>query len=160
MWCPRCYATIKKGKNVCDGCGFKLDDLKTASNKNVKPAIKNGFRDDVFLSQTWPEDINKKKLTLYAIFLGMFGAHCLYVGRMLRGLYMLVSMIMLFIVAAIATMGISIYPIDFFIAMFAGPTIVFYVFDIVNILLEKFKVPVILKKDFDLKEANKNGKQK
>ena len=87
MICPKCYSSVHKDKCRCDYCGFNLNELNNASNKEAKKALKSVYKDDVLYTSKLPADVSKKKLLLFAIFLGVFGVHNFYVGKIWKGLF-------------------------------------------------------------------------
>ena len=95
-----------------------------------------------------PEDVSKKKLILLSIFLGLFGAHDFYVGKLWQGLYKCITMCLTIVLSTIVlTFGI-VYQTNFFylayqfILVFQGLNILFWILDIVKIFLERYKIPV------------------
>lgn len=147
MNCPKCYSNISKNKNRCDHCGFNLNELNDTSNKKAKKALRTVYKDDVLYTSKLPADVSKVKLLLFAIFLGFFGVHNFYVGKIWQGLYNVLTTVIT------ATLGVILIAFNIitntplyyafqFALVFQGINVIALVFDIGNIALNKFKVPV------------------
>lgn len=148
MMCPKCYAKIAKGKNRCDSCGFNLNELKDASNKQAKMALKTVYRDDVVYTSQLPADVSKKRLLLFVIFLGIFGVHQFYVGKILSGLYNAIVSVLTIVFGAILLAGNIVasnnifYIIFQFMLVFQGINIILWIKSIIDVATNRFKVPV------------------
>ena len=147
MICPKCYSKIHKTKNRCDYCGFNLNELNDASNKQAKKALKSPFKDDVLYTSQLPRDVSKKKLLLFSIFLGLLGVHNFYVGKLWRGLFnVLVTSITFVLGALLISLNIitnhPIYIAFQFALAFQGANVIIWVMDIIDISLNRYKVPV------------------
>ena len=148
MICPKCYAKIKPEHIKCPSCGFDLRLMEEATNKAAKKAKHSVYKDDVLYTTQTPPDIKRKKLILLSIFLGLFGAHHFYVGKILQGLYMLLSTVIgLSLSSVILAYGIIdsnnvIYQIYQFALVFQGLAVIFWVIDMVKIFLRRYKIPV------------------
>jgi len=148
MRCPKCYGKLEKTTQICTKCGFKNDTVKGASNKQAKEMIRTGNGDLVIHTPILPSDLSKKNLALWCGFLGIFGAHYFYIGKMFRGLTNLICSVfalafLILRVSNIFAIGILQY-IEFFIMFDFVFVVVNTVFDFINILLNKFKVPVYI----------------
>ena len=86
MRCPRCYGKVDKATNICTKCAFKIEKIKNSSNKKAKEMMRSGNSDLVIQTTILSGDLSKKKLALWCFFLGFFGAHFFYIGKMFRGL--------------------------------------------------------------------------
>lgn len=146
MRCPKCYGKVDKEAKICTKCGFRVEKLKEASNKKAKELMRSGDGDLVIQTKSLPSDLSKKKLALWCGFLGLFGAHYFYVGKMFKGFLNLVISLFAFIFVTLSTLkilatGFLQYVEYFFMLGFA---IVFIntIFDFINILLNRFNVPV------------------
>ncbi len=160
QYCPRCGLKCLKSIDVCPDCGLSFSRLKIATNREAKNKILRHDRDFIIRSSTLPSDVSFIKLLLYSIFLGIFGVHCFYVGRYLRGAITLadfVAIILLTVfnsqVAAIndgALLGV--------LSTVCGLILLFtWVWDIFMILFKKFKVPVAI--DLDIEQINNSAKE-
>lgn len=147
MRCPKCYGRINKLSNVCTKCGFKANNLSKASNKKAKELKRQGDGDLCIETEVLPSDVSKRKLLLLSIFLGLFGAHYFYVGKMFRGLINLVFTIFMLTFSILVTIGIRggvLEYIEFFVAFGFVIVLICAIADIFNIIRNKFKVPVYI----------------
>ncbi|MBE5746053.1 MAG: NINE protein [Clostridiales bacterium] len=148
MRCPKCYGKIDKTFNKCVKCGFDVNKLKKkASNKKAIEMKRQGDGDLCIETHILPEDVSKKKLLLFSILFGAFGAHYFYIGKMLRGLINLVFTVFMFTFATLHILNIRggvLEYIEFFVAFGFVFTFISVINDIINILLNKFKVPVYI----------------
>ena len=147
MLCPKCYGKMKKDQVRCQSCGFNINTMRGASNKEAKKALKSIYKDDVLYTTEIPEDVSKKKLLLLTIFLGIFGANHFYVGKLWQGLYMCISSSVALIFAIILTIfepgSASVLDMIFqFLLVFQGVNLVIWIFSIANVALERYKIPV------------------
>jgi len=148
MRCPKCYGKLEKTTQICTKCGFKNAQIKNASNKKAKKLMRSGDGDLVLYTNILPYDLSKKTLVLLCGFLGLFGAHFFYVGRMFRALINLVFSLFAFSFLILRTCnivatGILLY-IEFFVVFVFVFVLINSIFDFINILLNRFKVPVYI----------------
>jgi len=151
MRCPKCFGKIDKTTNICTKCAFKIEKIKSASNKKAKEMMRSGNGDLVIETTILPSDISKKKLALFCGLLGFFGAHFFYVGKMFRGILNLIFSIFGFAFLFLRSFnifatGILLY-IEFFIMFCFVFVMINTIFDFINILLNRFKVPVYIEED-------------
>lgn len=148
MICPKCYGRVDKLTKVCKNCKFNLNDLKEATNFKAKEKFRSGDGDLVMYTKTLPKDLSKKTLLLLSGFLGIFGAHYFYVGKMLRGLINLAVSLFGLVFIAFYMFGLSggivFKYFDYFFTMMFAVLVVISIFDFINIIFNKFKVPVAL----------------
>ena len=85
MRCPICNAKMPK-KMICPYCKVRGDQVVYGSNIEAKKLVRNKIDQDVVFSKTRPYDVNKTKMLLLTIFLGIFGVHNYYIGRIRRGI--------------------------------------------------------------------------
>ena len=146
MICPKCGNKIPQDSATCSYCKLRVDSIITASNEEAKRAIKFKQKDRVLMSTYIPKDVSKTKLLLLCIFLGWTGAHCFYVGRMVKASIMLVSMILSIVFVCIPETWILHAYLSGVVAGIFGFICVFnWWFDILLICFNKFKIPVVLK---------------
>ena len=140
--CPRCSEKMPKNALKCSYCGLIFERLKWATNKAGKKMLKKKEKDKVVMVTDFPSDISRYKLLLIAIFLGIFGGHCYYVGRIKRGIYMTISGIV-FVVGLVLSIN-SMIPesINSLVQILVGILGFMWIFDVFNICIKKFKVPV------------------
>lgn len=146
-YCPKCYGKIQKESGRCTKCGFSIYDLKKATNKSAKEQIRSGNGDLVLYSTELPNDISKKKLLCYCGFLGIFGAHYFYCGRMFRGITNLLISIFSLIFFVFSFFSFTSPLFQIFKYMFGLAFAVIFILtliDFTNIIFKKFKVPVYL----------------
>lgn len=140
--CPRCGEKNAKMAVKCSYCGLIFERLKWATNKAGKKMLHLGKKNKVVYTTKLPSDLKMYKILLMCIFLGLFGGHCFYVGRFKKGILMLCFGIV-FIIGAILSMN-NLIPVSIgtFIYIIVGALGIMWVFDIFNICIKKFKVPV------------------
>lgn len=149
MRCPKCYGKIDKESNICTKCFLNINKIKeNSSNKKAKELKRSGDGDLVVNSKILPKDLNKKTLALWCGFLGIFGGHYFYIGKMLRGILNLVISLFTLVMFSLEQAGILATGIllDFYNIFGCGFALVllFTVSDFINILLNRFKVPVYI----------------
>lgn len=145
MRCPKCYGKIDKITNICTKCGFKAKKLSEASNKKAIEMKRSGDGDLCIETYILPTDVSKKKLILLSIFLGLFGAHYFYIGKMFRGLINLVFTIFMLVFSTLKFLNIRggvLEYVEFFVAFGFVVILICTILDIINIIRNKFKVPV------------------
>lgn len=150
MRCPNCYGKINKASGICEKCGFNQKSLNDASNKKAKELKRKGDGDLTIETNVLPSDLSKKNLLLFCGFLGVFGAHYFYVGKYVRGFINLIISLFssVFAVFYILKMtGDKVYAyFEYFAMIFFGFVLIFTIFDFINIILNRFKVPVYVPK--------------
>lgn len=149
--CPRCNSKNSLNAYKCDCCGLIFERLNDATNSAGKKMIISGHKNKVVYVKKVPKDIKKWKLILITIFGGMFGAHCFYVGRYLRGVIMLLAGVYAFIASILAVSSMlptSIYTLS---TLIVGILVIVYLLDIVNVCISKFKIPVYIDNSGDVK---------
>ena len=151
MRCPVCGAKMVN-KQICKYCNVTDEQVFNASNRKVKEERRVGNTDLIHYTNVLPKDVNKVKLWLYTIFLGIFGVHSFYVLRPVKGIFSACSTGLSFFILIIRlfvkfnsdfmlnTVSI-LYQIFFFMLAF---NVIFWVSDILGLLFRTFKVPVIL----------------
>ena len=151
MRCPICGAKLYQ-KTICPFCKVTADEIKAASNKKVKEYRKTGRKDLIHFTNVLPQDVDKVKLWLYTIFLGLVGVNHFMVCRNIRAGYAVastVSCLTVFFMKMFINFGSGfiaiafqlIYEICFYCMVF---NILFWFSDILSLILKGFKVPVVL----------------
>lgn len=144
--CPKCGNKIYPDEQECQFCKLKVKNILEASNQKAKDIIKNKQDpQDIVMTDILPKDVKKSKLLLLSIFLGLFGAHCFYVGRMKRGF--LIPVLFLFCVTLVSlpeTWVLHAYFGQTFAGLLGCISWFCWWMDITKIIFNKFKVPVIL----------------
>ena len=149
MRCPYCYENIPKYQTVCPVCGFSKDNIKTAKNKIVPKMLKKDPESVIMITEV-PDDLNRRKLLLLAVFGGMIGLHAFYCHRKKRGIYQIVATIILLVgtyinFGDIYVPGLTSEP-SFAAVVGVFGAIAFYIWlsDTIKIIFGRFKVPVVL----------------
>jgi hypothetical protein len=74
QFCSACGTALEEGARFCAKCGKPAGGGKAAAGQAAQPA---GF--------SWPTG-ERLKVFLFALFLGLFGVHCFYTRRRIRGI--------------------------------------------------------------------------
>lgn len=153
MWCPKCYGGMNRKMGLCMHCGFRYKDLEGATNSQVRIARQEGKKEDIIFTDRLPEDVKKKKLLLFSIFLGLWGGHNYYVGKFKKAIFMtsIFVIYMLFLVLQKFNIGTEFVNYFFtFVATIQGVSVIMWILDIFYIIFNRFKVPVY-KEEFSKK---------
>ncbi len=149
MRCPICNSKMVEGA-ICKYCGVTSDQVKNASNKKVAEYRKKDMSDLIYFTTNIPSDVNRIALLMYTIFFGVIGVNHYYVKRYIRGTFSLLSTILsvtfLILRLAVPTVGsVTIFRLMYEIAFTAmAINVILWIFDFVNLIFHKFKVPVVL----------------
>lgn len=153
--CPYCHTRIEKGTTKCPNCGITKEQIYHA---NLVLRKKKQPKPPVLYSKVRPASIPFWKMAIGAMF-GFLGIHCFVAKRKWRGLVILMSTLLFFILGSIFHPAVQnlmldahpframfedkgwFFPFDFF-ALIAG---VMWIWDWCAILLGKFKYPVVIK---------------
>jgi len=144
--CPRCGLKMGKDFQTCGKCGLDFKKFDSATNAEAKKAFRSHEKERVLNTSVLPKDVNRVKLLLLCIFLGMFGGHYYYIGRYYRGALNLVSCIGYFLLYFMSGKW-SGYIYNSFLTIFACLFAILFVLwagEIFLIVFKKFKVPVSL----------------
>lgn len=152
MRCPICGCKVKYG--ICPYCKVTDDQIKGASNKKAKECLKKGEKDKVVLSSTMPSDLNRTRVLLFAILLGLWGGHSYYIGRVKRGLFSSITFIVSFMSFVVyrtwletsKAMAIIMY-LCVFVEVIA---LCMWIGDIIKTLCKTLPVPVVLPEKVEL----------
>ena len=152
--CPRCNEKNLASQKKCGACGFVFDRLNYCSNKSAKKEVIKFHRTNYFMTKEWPEDASKKKALLFCGLLGILGANNFYLGRFFKASFVLFGFICA-VLLVLLPYGSTMYStISFFGAIPGAAVLFFWVFDFINIFLERYKIPVsINKKLYELKKG-------
>jgi len=156
--CPYCKNWIRKFVAKCDRCGVTKEQIADASNQEAKQIKKGKRQGKIVYTRRRPDDVSLPKLLLLTIFLGVFGAHCFYVGRRLRGWLMLGSFLLLIAAFIIFPTGTGDVPMHAWREPFQAAryfrwfpldapgfiVVMIWLVDWVAILIDRFKFPVRL----------------
>ena len=157
--CPRCGLKILEGIDECPDCGLVFSRLNIATNKEAKRKKLRGDRDFIIKTKQIPRDVSYIKLLLLSIFFGSLGAHCFYVGRYLRGSMLLCDFLVLLsmvifnepIMIACGESTIAL------ISTICGLILLTWFWDIGQIAVKKFKIPVAIDIESDLENINEEN---
>ncbi len=141
--CPRCNTKCLNAQKKCEECGLVFARLSEGTNEEAK---KQFWKKDksIVLVKEFPKDVVRWKLILMCFFLGLFGAHNLWVGRYYRGFFMLV-------VGLLSLVYVSLPSSEFLISLvsyiFILPALlaIFWVSDFVGLCVGTYKVPIAIK---------------
>ncbi|MDD4110652.1 MAG: hypothetical protein PHS54_03765 [Clostridia bacterium] len=144
--CPRCQTKCLVHDKKCNECGLIFERLQYTSNRTAKKNLLNGKRDEVVMIKEWPQDANKVKALWLCGLLGFTGAHNFYLGRFWRASFVLIGLLLTMTFVILSDFGLygtTIYYIIRYLALIPGACVlIFWVSDFLNILLEKYKIPV------------------
>ncbi len=148
MRCPNCDGKIKDGKYVCEICGTKVADIENASYEKAVEILNKGNlyeKEKIFYSHKIPKEISRKKLLLFTIFLGLFGAHDLYVGKKKLGIAKMVCFIVAEIIGILTIENILVGfgTISGLILLFPFAT---WIFDVFKVIFKKYPFPYVMEK--------------
>ena len=146
MQCPKCGSRISKDMPVCNKCGFRVEELENVSNFKARKILKSGTilqREKVFYVHKVPKDLVRKDLVLLTGFLGIFGAHNFYVGRIYLGFSKLISFIagILLSVIVYRTGAMQFYTLS---GLLIAYPIVSWIYDFARVIIKKYPIPVVL----------------
>ena len=149
--CPYCHARILKYTTTCTRCGIHKKQIFEASNVRAKEIIKAKTGEKIFMMRRRPDDVSFTRMIIMLIG-GLFGAHCFYVGRRIRGWFFVICTIIglmsVFIVGPFVPDSVMKiftdvsmpFPTDFFFAA----SFVCWAYDFVAVVFGFFKYPVRL----------------
>lgn len=143
--CPRCEIKLPESVEVCPDCGLVFARLDIATNKDAKRKKKRGDRSFILKTTKIPSDVSYVKLLLLTIFTGLFGGHCFYVGRYLRGSVLLANFLVVLCVAIFNAQLIAYSEVLVStVCTICGFVMLLWFWDIFMVALKKFKIPVAI----------------
>ena len=162
MRCPICGSSMKHG--FCGYCNITSEQVENASNKAVSQARKEGRKKEVYYSSTLPKDVNGMRLKLLTIFFGWCGVGSFYVKRNVRGIFSLLIIALTLLFFAIkqlaGDLGI-VFQIFYELVFYASAiNVVVWVWDIFELFIKTYKVPVVLGEKTQTGKYNKKSKEK
>ncbi len=144
--CPRCNTKQPITMAICPKCQLNFQKFNEATNKEAKNKIHAGESEQVLLRKGRPSDIKFSSLLLITIFLGFLGGHYYYVGRYKMGAFCSVFFLIGAVNAIINILNLSVggdlWEIFAFLVLGWGVVLFIWIFDIANVLLNRFKIPV------------------
>ena len=148
--CPRCNEKCDLTQDKCTDCGLVFARLELGSNKLAKKKILSGNKDEVVYNRGIPKDVKKWKLLVLSIFLGIFGAHNIYVGRFWKGAYMAICGLLS--IACVTFTSFSFTDLLLQISVLPCGIMGFmWLFDMVDIFFGRFRIPIAI----SVEEQNK-----
>lgn len=144
--CPRCnFKTVYQAR-VCGYCGLNYEKFELATNEEGKNAIKAGERERIVWSKKLPGDVSKTKLLLSSIFFGWTGYYLFKVGKLGRAIYHMLGLICFGGCVALSLFNETMMTHNLYFVMGCIWVISFVLVltDIVDIIFNRFKVPVSL----------------
>lgn len=150
MKCPICGSKLV-GKQLCRYCNITDDQIKNASNKLVREYRKTGNTDMIHYTNVIPNDLERWKIIVYTILLGILGINHYYVNRPVRATFSLISTfgsVTIFIVGMFWDFSGAvkiIYNILFEVLFYMmAINVILWVSNIISVIFGSFKVPVVL----------------
>ena len=149
--CPYCHAKILKYTTTCRRCGIHKRQIFEASNVRAKEIMKERSGAKIFMTRRKPSDVSFTRMAMLLI-VGLFGAHCFYVGRKIRAWFFVIcttlGLICVIIVGAfVPQSAIEVFtnksipfPTDFLIVA----SLACWAYDIFAVVFGFFKYPIRL----------------
>jgi len=152
--CPRCGMKSLKLQDSCPDCGLVFARLELATNKDAKKLIRRRETDFIIKTSKLPKDVSYIKLMLWVIFAGVMGAHCFRVGRYWRGTLLLLNFIaiVMYVVFNAPLIALDGGGTIAALTTISGLILILWAYDLIMIILKKFKVPVAIDLQGDLTE--------
>ena len=157
MRCPICGSKMVQ-KQLCKYCNITDEQVINASNKKVSEYRKKDMKDLIHFTDVVPKDVSRLQLILFTIFLGLFGVNHYYVKRHIRGSFSVGAVVLSFTFMIISFVNTTIRKILFFellyeLSFWAMAINIFLWFgDVINVLIKKFKIPVVLAEKGEIKK--------
>ena len=160
--CPYCHARIVKYTTTCPRCGIHKKQIFEASNVRAKEIMKAKTGEKIFMTRHRPDDVVFMRMVMLSLVCGLFGAHCFYVGRRIRGYIILFSTIF----GLISAICVQIFVPDSVMQYFRSTIILFptdiflvgaficWAYDFFGVVFGFFKYPIRLGEDVPAKTAN------
>ncbi len=148
--CPRCDTKCPIHHPKCPACGLIYSRLVYATNKEAKKALRKRQKHLVVYDKVLPSDVNKWKLFFMTLFLGVFGGHNFYTGRIGRGVAKLIGMLMVTIAAMLPLTWWDIPLLSILMWILILPSafcVLFWTVDTIKVLTNTFRVPIAIEED-------------
>lgn len=85
-FCESCGSKVAIDAVICPKCGKQLEELKTEENKTSPQVIINNSNTNTIVGGSGKKECDKWIALLLCIFLGFFGGHKFYEGKIGLGL--------------------------------------------------------------------------
>jgi len=157
--CPRCDRKVPLLQDRCPNCGLIFSRLSKVSNTAAKKAIKKGQYNKVIMMTKLPPDVSKKKILLFSIFFGMIGIHFAKVGRYKMFAWGLLATIGLYIASFLPMSWFNqeyLFYLMWGLVLPASIYFIFYIVSVVQIIFNRFKVPVAIDEDYVKESLDKD----
>ena len=142
--CPRCGEKNLEQSLKCVDCGLVFERLSWATNKAAKKIAKKGKKEKVVYVTKVPSDLKKWKLILYVIFTGFMGGHYFYVGRYSKAAIFLLLGTIFIVGFTLSSMSLLQGGLVYFFGLITGGLGIAWLMDILNVCIGKFKIPVYI----------------
>lgn len=144
--CPRCKLKTFNSAKVCGKCELNFDKFNKATNFEGKEALKKGEKERVVFTHSLPIDINKWELFFIALIFGWAGAHLWKVGRFARAICHSIGLVLggVYLIISLYNVNNVLWNIGNICGAFWIITLALTIFDLFEIMFNKFKVPVSL----------------
>lgn len=151
MKCPVCGCKMKQ--DICPYCLVTSKEVKDASNKDAKIAIKAGKKENIHYTTNLPSDVSRKKLFWFSFLLGFSGAQDFYVGKYKKGWFSIITFILGGFFSLMFTLSTYygwvttqvFYTLTELIAIPFIVLIFFWLTDFIGVISKGFKVPILIK---------------
>ena len=146
--CPRCNFKSPIAMKKCGGCGLDYDKFASATNAEAKSAFRMGEKERVLHTKHIPNDVKKTDILFKCIFGGWFGLHYFSLGKLYRGIFQIIGLILSSVYTYFAVqLDIRtgyIGNLLLFCGIIWVASFIIWIIDIFSIIFNKFKYPVSL----------------
>ena len=154
--CPRCQQKNLEQAIKCSSCGLIFERLERATNVAAKKVIKQGYKEKVVYVTNTPKDLKRATLIILTIALGIFGAHCFYVGRNTKGIIMLCLGTLSLIMGMLSIMNMITTGLAYLLSFIVGVNALIWLLDCLDVCIFRFKIPVYI--DTEVKDENSSSR--
>lgn len=158
MNCPNCENKVYEGAYNCAYCGLKTKHFNNVSNAKAKNILLHGKlyeKEEIIYTNKLTDEICRKSLILKTIFGGWFGIHNIYVGNYFKGFLSPICLVIGFVLGLFEMkFSMGAY---FFVGLLMAIPLLIWIWDIMAVILRRFKIPVALKDDTEFAKVKKVG---
>lgn len=146
LWkkCPRCGEKNYIANKRCENCRLIFSRLEFTSSKKAKQAIIRGEKEKILRTTDFPKDLSRTKAIILCALGGWMGLHNIYVKRYLKGFFSLFFVILTAIFILLLNGQTISYIFQTYLFIPGGLVFIFWFYDLILLLLKKYKVPVVL----------------